>query len=113
MPKRRRKSKNTSASDVGGEDSVILRETVPLQMRYYGDPVLRKRAEPVAEITDAERQLAEQMLMTLKNTGIGIGLAATQVGVLKRLIIVDSSLLTSAKRTTRNTSLWCCLTLKF
>ena len=89
MPKRRRKPKNTSAPDAGGEDNVVLRETVPLQMRYYGDPVLRKRAEPVAGITDAERQLAEQMLMTLENTGIGIGLAATQVGVLKRLIVVD------------------------
>ncbi len=89
MPKRKRKPKNTPASDVGAEDSVVLRETAPLQLRYYGDPVLRKRAEPVAEITDAERQFAEQMLITLETTGNGIGLAATQVGVLKRLIIVD------------------------
>ena len=89
MPKRRRKSKNTATSDVGGEDSVVLRETAPLQLRYYGDPVLRKRAEPVAEITDADRQFAAQMLMTLVATGNGIGLAATQVGVLKRLIIVN------------------------
>ena len=89
MPKRKRKPKSTAASDVSGEDIVVLRETVPLQLRYYGDPVLRKRAEPVAEITESERQLAEQMLMTLYATGNGIGLAATQVGVLKRLIIVD------------------------
>ena len=89
MPKRRRKPKNTPASDVGGEEDVVLCETAPLQLRYYGDPVLRKRAEPVARVTDAERQLAEQMLMTLEATGNGIGLAATQVGVLKRLIIVD------------------------
>ena len=65
-----------------------MRETAPLQLRYYGDPVLRKRAEPVAEITEAERQLAEQMLETLYVTGNGIGLAATQVGILKRLIII-------------------------
>ena len=89
MPKRKRKPKDTPASDVSGEDIVVLRETAPLQLRYYGDPVLRKRAEPVAEITEAERQLAEQMLETLYATGNGIGLAATQVGVLKRLIIVD------------------------
>lgn len=89
MPKRKRKPKDTPASDVSGEDIVVLRETTPLQLRYYGDPVLRKRAEPVAEITEAERQLAEQMLETLYATGNGIGLAATQVGVLKRLIIVD------------------------
>ena len=89
MPKRKRKPKNTPTSDVSNEDDVVLRETVPLQLRYYGDPVLRKRAEPVTEITDAERHLAVQMLETLYATGNGIGLAATQVGVLKRLIIVD------------------------
>ena len=89
MPKRKRKPKSTATSDVSGEDIVVLYETAPLQLRYYGDPVLRKRAEPVAEITEAEHQLAEQMLMTLYATGNGIGLAATQVGVLKRLIIVD------------------------
>ena len=89
MPKRRRKSRNADASDVNEEDNVVLRETAPLQLRYYGDSVLRKRAKPVAEITEAERQLAEQMLMTLEATGNGIGLAATQVGILKRLIIID------------------------
>ena len=89
MPKRKRKPKNTSAADVGGEDDVVLRATAPLRLCYYGDPVLRKRAEPVTEIAEAERQLAEQMLETLYATGNGIGLAATQVGVLKRLIIVD------------------------
>ena len=89
MPKRKRKPKNTSAADVGGEDDVVLRATAPLQLCYYGDPVLRKRAEPVAEITEAECQFAEQMLETLYATGNGIGLAATQVGVLQRLIIVD------------------------
>ena len=89
MPKRRRKPKNTATSDVGGEDSVVLRETTPLQLCYYGDPILRKRAEPVSEITDVERQFADQMLMTLEVTGNGIGLAATQVGALKRLIVVN------------------------
>ena len=89
MPKRKRKPKNTPASDVSGEDDVVLRETAPLQLRYYGDPVLRKRAEPVIEITEVERYLALQMLETLYATGNGIGLAATQVGILKRLIIVD------------------------
>ena len=89
MPKRKRKPKNTPVSDVSGEDDVVLHETAPLQLRYYGDPVLRKRAEPVVEITEVEHQLAVQMLETLYVTGNGIGLAATQVGVLKRLIIVD------------------------
>ena len=89
MPKRKRKLQNTPASDVGGEEEIRLRATVPLQLCYYGNPVLRKKAKPVAEIAEAERQLAEQMLETLYNTGNGIGLAATQVGILKRLIIID------------------------
>ena len=89
MSKRRRKPKGTATSDVNGEERVVLRETAPLQLRYYGDPVLRKRADAVLEVTEAERQLAERMLETLYATGNGIGLAATQVGILKRLIIVD------------------------
>ncbi len=89
MPKRKRKPRNVDASDVNGEDNVVLRETAPLQLCYYGDPVLRKRAKPVAEITDAELQFAEQMFMTLEATGNGIGLAATQVGILKRIIIIN------------------------
>ncbi len=89
MPKRKRKHQNTPASDVIGEDDILLRATAPLQLCYYGNPVLRKKAKPVAEITEAERQLAAQMLETLYATGNGIGLAATQVGILKRLIIID------------------------
>ncbi|MXZ01249.1 peptide deformylase [Candidatus Poribacteria bacterium] len=89
MPKRKRKNQNTPASDVIDEDEVLLRATVPLQLCYYGNPVLRKKAKPVTEITEAERQLAAQMLETLYATGNGIGLAATQVGILKRLIIID------------------------
>ena len=89
MPKRKRKPRNADASDVNGEDNVVLRETSPLQLCYYGDPVLRKRAKPVAEIIEADLQLAEQMLMTLRAIGNGIGLAATQVGVLKRLLVID------------------------
>ena len=72
-----------------GEDTVVLQETAPLQLRYYGDPVLRKRAKPVAEITAAEVQFAEEMFMTLEAIGNGIGLAATQVGVLKRIIVIN------------------------
>ncbi len=89
MSKRKRKLRNADASDSSDTDAHVLPETAPLQLRYYGDPVLRKRAEPVTAIADAERQLADQMLMTLRAVGNGIGLAATQVGALKRLIIID------------------------
>lgn len=82
-PKRRRNNNQTV------DEVPLLSKTEPLQLRYYGDPVLRKRAEPVLEITEAEIKLAEDMLMTLYATGNGIGLAATQVGVLKRFLVVD------------------------
>ncbi len=84
-PKRKRKNRHTE------DEAPLLPKTKPLQLRYYGDPVLRKRATLVQEITEAEIKLADDMLMTLYATGVGIGLAATQVGVLKRFLIVDIS----------------------
>ncbi|MCY4401843.1 MAG: peptide deformylase [Candidatus Poribacteria bacterium] len=87
MSKPKRKRKNRQSEDI--DEIPRLAKTEPLQLRYYGDPVLRKRAEPVQEITEAEVKLADDMLMTLYATGNGIGLAATQVGVLKRFLIVD------------------------
>lgn len=92
MQRRKRKPTNSQpAADAVVEEEPYLRQTAPLQLRYYGDPVLRKKAEPVEEITAAELQLAEKMLITMYATGNGIGLAATQVGVLKRFLIVDIS----------------------
>lgn len=89
MQRRKRKPKNSQPAAEAVTEEPCLRETAPLQLRYYGDPVLRQKAQPVAAITDAELQLAEDMLITMYATGNGIGLAATQVGVLKRFLIVD------------------------
>ena len=84
-PKRKRKNRHTA------DQAPHLPKTKPLQLRYYGDPVLRKRAKLVQEITEAEIKLADDMMRTLYATGNGIGLAATQVGVLKRLLVIDIS----------------------
>ena len=89
MSKPKRKRKNRQSEDQGVDEIPRLAKTKPLQLRYYGNPVLRKRAAPVQEITEAEIKLADDMFMTLYATGHGIGLAATQVGVLKRFLIVD------------------------
>jgi peptide deformylase len=59
-----------------------------LEIRLYGDSVLRERALPVEKITDAERQLAQDMLETMY-TYRGVGLAAPQVGISKRIIVID------------------------
>jgi|GEM_PF-139281 len=59
-----------------------------LDIRHYGDPVLRDRARSVKEINDEVRQLAADMIATMVK-GDGVGLAANQVGQLKRLIVLD------------------------
>lgn len=60
-----------------------------LQIRLYGDPVLRQKALPVETISSAEKELADSMLATLYAIPNGVGLAAPQVGVSKRLVVID------------------------
>lgn len=50
-----------------------------LKLAYYGDPVLRKKAVPIAEITDEIRELVKNMTETMIQSK-GVGLAAPQVG---------------------------------
>ncbi len=57
----------------------------------YPDPLLAKTSEPVQEINDEIRALAKNMLDTLQTVG-GVGIAAPQIGVLKRVVIIDVSL---------------------
>ncbi|MDK3020247.1 peptide deformylase [Pseudodonghicola flavimaris] len=54
----------------------------------HPDPRLKKVCAPVADISDDLRQLADDMLETMYDAP-GIGLAAPQVGVLDRLIVLD------------------------
>jgi peptide deformylase len=61
-----------------------------LAILEYPDPRLRKRAEPVAVVDDALRKLASDMLDTMYAAN-GVGLAATQVDVHRRLIVLDVS----------------------
>ncbi len=55
-------------------------------VRKFGDPVLRTRARPVEVIDDALRSEIKRM-GELMNDALGVGLAATQVGVLHRLLV--------------------------
>ncbi|SFN82899.1 peptide deformylase [Roseovarius lutimaris] len=54
----------------------------------HPDPRLKKVCTPVADVTDGLRQLSRDMLETMYDAP-GIGLAAPQVGVLERLIVLD------------------------
>lgn len=58
------------------------------EIRILGDPVLRAPAEPVAEVDDEVRRLIDDMLETMYEAD-GVGLAAPQVGVGRRIIVVD------------------------
>lgn len=57
-----------------------------LEMRYYGDPILRQKAKEVGEITEEIRGLIQGMKETMRLQK-GVGLAAPQVGVLLRIFI--------------------------
>lgn len=61
-----------------------------MDILHYPDPRLRTRAAPVAQVDDRLRQLAADMLETMYHAP-GIGLAATQVNVHERVIVVDVS----------------------
>jgi peptide deformylase len=61
-----------------------------LQILEYPDPRLRTRAEPVEAVDDALRQLIDDMFETMY-AAPGIGLAATQVNVHRRLLVADVS----------------------
>ncbi len=54
----------------------------------HPDPRLKKAADPVTDVTDDLRRLADDMLQTMYDAP-GIGLAAPQVGVLKRMLVMD------------------------
>jgi peptide deformylase len=61
-----------------------------LKVRRYGDPVLRRRATAVVEVTPEIRRLAEDMIDTMYDE-VGIGLAAPQVGISLRLMVVGDA----------------------
>jgi peptide deformylase len=58
------------------------------EVRSYGDPVLRQKARPVTEVTAEIRTLIADMVETMHHE-IGVGLAAPQVGIPLRLVVMD------------------------
>lgn len=61
-----------------------------LTILEFPDPRLRTRAVPVQEVDDALRQLVDDMTETMYQAN-GIGLAATQVNVHQRIVVIDVS----------------------
>lgn len=58
------------------------------KIREMGDPVLTKRCKEVTEITPRTQELIDDMFETLYEAN-GVGLAAPQVGILKRIVVID------------------------
>jgi len=61
-----------------------------LDILHFPDPRLRNMAKPVAQVDDSIRRLVDDMLETMYEAP-GIGLAATQVNVAKRVVVIDIS----------------------
>jgi len=59
-----------------------------LDVRLYGDPILRRKATRVREVTPELRRLISDMVETMFHQ-VGIGLAAPQVGIPYRLLVMD------------------------
>ena len=61
-----------------------------LEVLHYPDSRLRNKAVPFETVNDDSRHLAKDMLETMYENN-GIGLAATQVNISKRLVVIDLS----------------------
>lgn len=60
------------------------------KIREIGDPVLNKKCKEVTEITPRIQELINDMFETLYEAE-GVGLAAPQVGILKRIVVIDTT----------------------
>ncbi len=70
--------------------AVMLAYMKPMKRNIllHPDPRLKKQAAPVADLSDELRALADDMLETMYDAP-GVGLAAPQVGILQRLVVLD------------------------
>ena len=58
------------------------------KLRYGGDEILKKKSREVEQIDDRMQELIDDMIETMHKYN-GVGLAAVQVGILKRLLVID------------------------
>lgn len=58
------------------------------EIRFSGDPILRKKSKEITEVTERIKILLEDMVDTM-NKAEGVGLAAPQVGILRRAVVID------------------------
>jgi peptide deformylase len=80
----------------GGERSereielIERRESALAQVVKFGDPLLKSRASPVSKIGEDLRAEVDRMIAIMRD-GLGVGLAATQLGILRRVLVFQPS----------------------
>ena len=81
----------SAAEPVDGftDEERARREAALAEVRTFGDPVLRSRASEVGEF-DAELRRAAERMIGLMHDAMGVGLAATQLGALRRLLVFQA-----------------------
>ena len=65
------------------------REAALAHVVKFGDPVLKSRASPVSKIGEDLRAEVDRMIAIMRD-GLGVGLAATQLGILRRLLVFQA-----------------------
>jgi peptide deformylase len=58
------------------------------EIRISGDPILRKKSKVITEVTERIKILLDDMIDTM-NEAEGVGLAAPQIGILRRAVVID------------------------
>jgi peptide deformylase len=76
----------TDAEAQAEAERLVRKELALSQIRQYGDPVLRMRAEEVETFDEELRQVTERMRQLMHDAD-GVGLAATQVGIVRRFFV--------------------------
>ena len=76
----------TEAEARAEAERLVRKEVALAQIRQYGDPVLRMRAGEVAEFDEEMARITARMLEVMHDAD-GVGLAATQIGILRRFFV--------------------------
>ena len=61
------------------------------EILLYPDPILKQVAEPVEEIDESVVEVVQDLVDTMVDAGHSVGVAAPQIGILKRVVVVDVS----------------------
>src|SRR5688572_2897509 len=71
------------------DEEIARRDSALAAVRSFGDPVLRSRASEVTEFSSELERDSERMI-NLMHDAMGVGLAATQLGVLRRMLVFQA-----------------------